>query len=97
MSGSVRVPVRKLRDILVERNVPIDFDLLSLDIEGEDIKALNDTLEQSLYRPHWIIIEASYGFQTKSLNDLDVSDAVKMNYAIAAQTAANLILERSEK
>jgi len=97
VSGSVRVPVRTLRGILIERKVPADFDLLSLDIEGEDIKVLNDTIEHSYYRPQWIIIEASYDFQTKSLNDLNVSSTVIENYEIVEQTDANLMLERISK
>jgi len=93
ITGSVRVQVRRLRDILVERQIPIDFDILSLDIEGEDIKVLNDLIDNSDYRPEWIIIEASYDFQTKSMNDLPFSAAVIDNYSISEQTVANLILK----
>lgn len=94
LRGGVEVDVRKLDAILAERQMPHDFDLLSLDIEGEDIKVLNALLADSPYRPRWIIIEASYDYAVRSLDDLPLSDAVKAAYAIRAQTRANLILGR---
>ena len=94
LRGGVEVEVRKLDAILAERQIPQDFDLLSLDIEGEDIKVLNALLADSPYRPRWIIIEASYDYSVGSLDDLPFSDAVKATYAIRAQTPANLILGR---
>jgi FkbM family methyltransferase len=91
--GEVAVPVRRLGALLEERKIPRSFGLLSIDIEGEDVKVLNDVI-QSGYRPQWIIIEASFNFSVKQLRDLPIIDAVDADYEIVGQTAANLVLER---
>jgi FkbM family methyltransferase len=92
INGAIEVPVRRLRDVLDEHGVPHKFDLLSIDAEGEDCKILNDTIANSVYRPRWVIIEASYKGRTKSLNDIPVNDGVRRQYTIVASTFANLIL-----
>lgn len=92
--GAVTVPVERLGNLLRDRGVPEDFDLLSIDIEGEDVKVLNDVCANFAYRPRWVIIEASYDFTTRSLNDLPFHDLVRRDYEIVAQTDANLILGR---
>lgn len=89
----VEVQVERLGDLLRARGIPDDFDLLSLDVEGEDIKVLNDTVSVYGYYPRWIIIEASYNFKTKSLEDLPISEVIKSRYTISGQTPSNLILE----
>jgi FkbM family methyltransferase len=94
--GSVVVPVRRLAGILDDARIPDRFGLLSLDIEGEDIKVLNDLLAASRYRPDWIIIEASEDFQVRSLDDARFSDAVRQDYVLRAQTRSNLILHRAD-
>jgi FkbM family methyltransferase len=94
--GTVKVQVRKLQTLLHEEKIPYNFCLLSLDIEGEDVKVLNDLIELSMYRPSYIIIEASYDFSTKSLNDIPVTEKVKRSYQIIGQTKANLILKLKE-
>ena len=92
--GQVRVPVRRLPDILAEHDVAVQFDLLSLDIEGEDIKVMNDLIDRSGYRPKWVIIEASYDFRTTALTDLPFSQQVVAAYEIVERTQANLLLRR---
>lgn len=92
LAGEVTVPVERLGNILRDYGVPQDFDLLSIDIEGEDVKVLNDVVVAFGYRPRWIIIEASYDFATKSLEDLPTDDLVRQTYRIVGQTPANLIL-----
>lgn len=92
LTGAVTVPVERLGNLLRDRGVPEDFDLLSIDIEGEDVKVLNDVCVNFGYRPQWVIIEASYDFATKSLDDLPFHDLVRETYEIVAQTDANLIL-----
>lgn len=93
MRGHLEVPMRRLGGILDEAAVSANFDILSLDIEGEDIKTLNDLIGNTCYRPRHVIIEASFNFQTKTLDDQPFSDAVKACYRIADQTVANLILQ----
>ncbi len=94
ISGAIAVEVQRLGTALQKRKVPTDFDLLSIDIEGEDIKVLNDLIDNSAYRPGWVVIEASYDFRTTSLDDLPFSAKVKETYALVGQTVANLILQR---
>lgn len=94
IQGTIQVPVTRLNGLLDAHEIPSDFDLLSLDIEGEDLRVLNDLIESSQYRPRWVIIEASYDFHTRSLNDLDLTTEVKAAYRIVGQTQANLILKR---
>ncbi len=94
--GAVTVSVSRLAGILQARHVPLRFGLLSIDIEGEDVKVLNDLIDTSLYRPRYIIIEASYDFATRSLSDLPTSDRVRATYKIIGQTSANLMLHLQE-
>ena len=68
--------------------------MLSIDIEGEDIKVLNDVIGSG-YRPEWVVIEASLDFSIKSLTDLPLLQTVRDEYDLVAQTRANLILERN--
>ncbi len=92
IAGEVEVAVERLGHILRDLEVPTDFDLLSIDIEGEDVKVLNDVVDAFGFRPRHIVIEASYDFATKSLEDLATSDTVRQTYRIVGQTSANLIL-----
>lgn len=88
----VDVPVRPLASILAEQQVPQDFDVLSLDIEGLDVNVFDDLILNSQYRPRIVVIEASYNFKTRHLRDLDVSDKTQRTYRISDVTPANLIL-----
>ncbi|HEV2099597.1 MAG TPA: FkbM family methyltransferase [Stellaceae bacterium] len=94
--GEVEVPVRRLGELLAEHDIPRDFDLLSLDVEGEDIKVMNDLIGNSRFRPRWVIIEASYDFTTKSLSELPLIRSVVETYEIFGQTKANLLLRRRD-
>uniref|UniRef100_UPI00067EE129 FkbM family methyltransferase n=1 Tax=Ruegeria sp. 6PALISEP08 TaxID=1225660 RepID=UPI00067EE129 len=95
--GAVQVNVRCLPELLKEHGIGQEFGLLSLDIEGEDVKVLTDLVANSNYRPDYIIIEASQDFQVKSLDALDVPDIVRDTYEIFAQTRANLLLRHVGK
>jgi FkbM family methyltransferase len=93
LRGKITVAVERLSEILKAYAIPRDFDLLSLDIEGEDVKVFNELVQPAGYRPRWVIIEASYNFQTRSLDDLPFSPLVKDEYTIVSQTSANLMLK----
>jgi FkbM family methyltransferase len=90
----IPVSIARLSDILRQHQIPYDFDLLSIDIEGEDVKVFNDLLNTSHYCPRWVIIEASYDYRTKSLDDLPFCNAVRCMYKIIGQTPANLLLRK---
>ena len=91
--GEIVVDVRRLPSLLIEHNVPERFDLLSLDIEGHDIRVLNDLVASSWHRPTWVIIEASDDFRVRSLDDAPFSAEVKAAYGLREQTRSNLILK----
>lgn len=93
--GQVDVDVRRLHKVLADHEVPKDFDLLSLDIEGMDVEVFNDLLAASPYRPTYVIVEASYDYKTKTLADAGFSDQVQREYRIIEQTQANLILAKA--
>lgn len=94
-TGSVEVDVRRLPSLLSEQAIPFDFDLLSLDVEGEDIRVLNDLVDTSAYRPRWVIIEASHDFKVRTLEDAPFSLGVRRGYRVHTATSANLILARA--
>ena len=93
VQGEVEVKVELLSRILGQNGIPHDFDLLSIDAEGEDINILNEVV-QAGYVPTYIVIEASNDYRTKSLIDLPIAAPVLERYAIVEQTRANLILRR---
>ncbi len=90
--GKVKVQARRLGAILDEQQVPQNFDLLSLDIEGMDMRVLNDLIANTDYRPRWVFLEASYDFRTKSLAELELLPTVQEQYEIVGQTVPNLLL-----
>lgn len=53
----VKVPVRPLHELLSECDVPLSFDLLSIDTEGFDFKILKVLFFASDYRPRLIVTE----------------------------------------
>ncbi len=85
------VPVDRLANILVKNDVPFDLDVLSIDIEGEDVRVLNDLILNSQFRPQWIIIEVVHA-GNNSLNDMPFNKSVKQNYTVVDSTESNLIL-----
>ncbi len=90
--GEVEVSVRRLPPILEAHDIPRDFDLLSLDTEGEDAKILSDVYASG-YRPRWVIIEAYEASKVKSLAELPLRPDVVECYSIVARTYANLVLK----
>jgi len=92
LRGSVEVPVRRLHSLLDQHRVPADFDILSLDIEGMDVRVFNDLITNSDYRPRIVVIEAAYNGTTKRLSDVGVDAKACDLYSIVDITHANLIL-----
>jgi len=75
----------------LQNDVPFDLDVLSIDIEGEDVRVLNDLILNSQFRPQWIIIEVVHA-GNNSLNDMPFNKSVKQNYTVVDSTESNLIL-----
>ena len=83
--GQVPVIVRRLSEILEEHAIPLNFDVLSLDIEGEDIPVFNDLIKSG-YHPRWVIIEMS----ERQLDQF--TPLVTHHYNVIGRTEPNLIL-----
>ena len=92
--GTIEVEVRRLSEVLAEFEIPLEFDLLSLDIEGEDFKVLNDLVATSPYRPNWIVMESSGGAPVRHMTDPRFSKEVRRHYRAKAVTKSNIILTR---
>ncbi len=92
--GLVDVQVRRLPGLLAERGVPERFDLLSLDIEGQDVRVLNDLAQDGRFKPTWVFLEASFDFTTKRLEEVGCGEAVLRDYELVGATRANLLLRR---
>ena len=95
LEGAVEVEVRRLSEVLDDFSIPLDFDLLSLDIEGEDFKVLNDLIANSAYRPKWIVMESSGGSAVRQMTDPRFGKEVRRLYRAKAVTRSNIILSRS--
>lgn len=58
-AATIKVQTYPLREILAAKNVPEDFDFLSIDTEGYDKIILTDLFSFSKYRPKLIITECA--------------------------------------
>lgn len=91
VAETVTVTVRPLSRVLRERHIPVDFDVLSLDINSEDFKTLNELVAAG-FRPRWVFVEASRAPEDKPLEGLPLSDATRAVYRFAGRTSINLLL-----
>jgi FkbM family methyltransferase len=94
VSGKIKVPAKRLANLLEEKGIPEDFDLLSLDIEGLDVTVFNDLVLHSRFRPNWVVIEVSRDWVGADLESLGFHPVISGLYKIQGQTQANLILSR---
>ena len=85
----ISVEMRRLPSILEEQKIPLNFLLLSIDIEGWDLSVLKDLLENSPYRPQYIVAELPE-FNDRFL--IENLPELVLNYEILARTASNVIL-----
>ena len=60
----IEVPVRTLDDILAEAQAPVPFDLLSLDVEGHELKVL-EGFTFARWRPRLVLLEDHVGDLSK--------------------------------
>ena len=95
--GEITVTKRRLHKILDEFNIPQNFAVLSLDIEGVDFEVLNDLINNSAYRPDWIIIEWGHTIFEATMDDHRVTPAVRAEYEIVGNTFSNIFLKRMKK
>jgi FkbM family methyltransferase len=94
--GEITVTKRRLHNILDEHQIPSSFAVLSLDIEGVDFEVLNDLINNSAYRPDWIIIEWGHTIFEATMDDPRVTPAVRSEYAIVGGTFSNIFLKRKK-
>lgn len=93
--GGIEVDVRRLDDILTEHQVPHDFDILSIDVEGLDAEILNDLVATTSYRPRWIVAEVTMPFHgSPTLADSQLSSLLVSQYELTSRTLSNLVLRR---
>ena len=52
----IEVPVRTLDDVLVEAGAPVEFELLSIDVEGHELEVLSG-FDLARWRPRLILLE----------------------------------------
>lgn len=81
---------RRLHDILNENAVPENFFLLSIDIEGMDIPVLNDLLDNTDYRPLYMLVEG------KSDSLMNAIPALRTGYQVVASTVSNVLFARMD-
>lgn len=93
-TGTITVPAERLSNIVKKYKVPRRFGLLSVDVEGQDVKVLNDLFMNSDCRPEYIIIETLDGPKFYSLDELDFVPEIKNDYYEMGRTFANLLLKR---
>ena len=95
--GEITVTKRRLHKILDEHDVPQNFAVLSLDIEGVDFEVLNDLINNSNYRPNWIIIEWGHTIFEATMEDARVTPEVRSEYEIVGGTFSNIFLKRKNQ
>ncbi len=94
VKGKTRVEVWRLSTILEKHEIPASFDILSLDIEGEDIRTFNELIGNSLFRPRLVIIEVGEAAEIRDLAARGFSAEVAHEYEIWDSCGPNLFLAR---
>jgi FkbM family methyltransferase len=88
-----RLQIRRVSDILGLHGAPADFELLSIDVEGHDFRALRSA-QLDRYRPKLIIIE----LHDIDLGQIDQHDVTKYcreyGYAPIAAQRSNVLTKR---
>ena len=93
IKGEITVTKRRLPNILKDENVPEVFGVLSLDIEGVEFEVINDLLDNSNYRPQWMIIEWGEKLYEATLSDERLTEKIRQEYSIVGGTEANIFLQ----
>lgn len=95
IQGKTTVTVHTLATVLDKHAIPEDFDILSLDIEGEDVKAFNALIGGSRYRPRLALIEVGPPRDPPDLAALGFSADVLRDYAFLGHYGPNVFLTRN--
>ena len=93
VKGHTTVRVHRLAAILEKYAMPADFDVLSLDIEGEDIKVFNDLIVHPPFRPRLAVIEVGDAADVSELVARGFAPEVQAAYAILTSCGPNLFLQ----
>jgi FkbM family methyltransferase len=89
--GQIDVEIQTLQDILKSESIPKRFGLLSIDIEGLDLKVLDSLLLNSKYRPEIIIFEFGSNAEQAWLAPVSMLTILK-EYIVIAISGPNVIL-----
>lgn len=76
---TAKIQVVPLASVLKDQHIPLDFDFLSIDTEGLDLKIIKKLFTSSKYRPSLICIETQPDSDTIALFD-------RFGYALHART-----------
>ena len=95
IQGKTQVTVHKLATLLERHAIPEDFDILSLDIEGEDVKAFNALIGGSKFRPRLALIEVGPARDPPDLPAFGFSAEVLNQYGFFTHCGPNLFLTKN--
>jgi FkbM family methyltransferase len=87
-SSILRCNAQRLDSVLEECNAPKNIDLLSIDVEGHELKVL-DSLDFDVYKPKIIVVEM-HGFELDNPSTSDVyMKLIQHNYKLIGYFAVN--------
>ncbi len=82
------VTTRTLESVFVEHNIPHEFEILSIDVEGHDYEVLRG-VNLAEYRPRLIVIEMrTFSFEP-GYSDRIISHLVENGYSLVAYYGIN--------
>lgn len=91
ISGHISVVTRRLGPILEANAIPKKFGILSIDIEGMDLRVLRDLLSTTRYRPQLIILEYGVGAELVNKENTELAFLFK-HYILMGNLGPNLLM-----
>ena len=90
------VYTRKLEEILIQKKIPKNFDLLCIDVEGHDLQVLKG-LNLNLFKPKVIMIEIRFLNLNKPYENKIFSFLRKYKYSLIAKTPYDSIFVKKNE
>jgi FkbM family methyltransferase len=91
LSGYIPVVTKRLGPILEANSIPKKFGILSIDIEGMDLRVLKDLLATTKYRPQLILLEYGEGADQVNSQTSDLEFLFK-HYILIGNYGPNLLM-----